>query len=161
MHKVRVRHHQNLGLPQLPFIVRRKDGLVPLNLLSIISLNIPFLGYLLYEISYINSLVKFLEFDLRMDSPNFGYVPLIIVRLFVVTNPLHTQGPNNITHNTSHTTHPTVNLHSVYTQIVFLMNMYRKRLRVSMHTAPVDAVVLGFGRILEARVPLPPSPQRN
>ena len=48
MHKLRVRHQQNLGLPYLQFIVRRKDSLVLSNLQFTTSLNIAFLGYLLW-----------------------------------------------------------------------------------------------------------------
>ena len=34
----------------------------------------------------ISLLQKSLEFDLRMDSPNFGSIPKIVIRLFMVTN---------------------------------------------------------------------------
>ena len=34
----------------------------------------------------ISLLLKFFEFDLRMDSPNFGSIPKIVIRLFMVTN---------------------------------------------------------------------------
>ena len=48
MHKVRARHQQNLGVPYLYFIVRRKDSLVLSNLQFTISLNVAFLRYLLW-----------------------------------------------------------------------------------------------------------------
>ena len=48
MHKIRFRHHHNLGLPHLFFIVCRKDSLVLSNLQFTISLNIAFLCYLLW-----------------------------------------------------------------------------------------------------------------
>ena len=34
----------------------------------------------------ISLLLKSLEFDLRMDSPNFGSISEIVIRLFMVTN---------------------------------------------------------------------------
>ena len=36
----------------------------------------------------ISLLLKFLGFDLRMDSPNSGYISKIVIRLFIVTNSL-------------------------------------------------------------------------
>ena len=32
-------------------------------------------------------ITKILEFDLRMVSPNFGSIPKIVIRIFMVTNP--------------------------------------------------------------------------
>ena len=46
-----------------------------------------------------------------------------------------------------------------YVSILVCQN--QKRLGVSVHIAHLDAVVLGSGRILEARVSLSPSPQRS
>ena len=34
----------------------------------------------------INQSLKFLEFDLRLDSPNFGSIPEIVIQLFMITN---------------------------------------------------------------------------
>ena len=100
-----------------------------------------------------------------MDSPNFGSVLWIIIRSFVVTNPstpkvLITQHITyQIQHNTTYT-HITLSLYSnSISYVSTLVCQYQKQLCVSVHTTPVNAVVLDLGRILEARAPSPPSSQ--
>ena len=48
-----------------------------------------------------------MEFDLRLDSPNFESTPKIVIQLFVVTNSFLPLCLNNITHNITHNTYHT------------------------------------------------------
>ena len=96
-----------------------------------------------------------------MGSPNFGSIPKTVYSWSLI------QGPNDITQNISHTTHllwhlPACNLNlNITSYVSILVYKYQKRLRVSVLTAPVAAVVLGSGRTPEARVPSLPYLQES
>ena len=68
-------------------------------LLVIIYLNQSDKKILILKFIKINQSLKFFEFDLRLDSPNFGSVAKIVIQLFMVTNFFFPLCPNNMTHN--------------------------------------------------------------